>query len=66
MTLNDNLLLGENLIGDIAVDLLVAYRLRVAILLKSGVPYPPLKTPLALIDEIPLPTNNCEKNISFS
>ena len=66
MALDGNLLLGEDLIGDVAVDLLVACRLGVVILLKSGVPCPSLKAPLALIDGIPLSTNNCEKDISFS
>ena len=66
MTLNGDLLLNEDLIGDVAVDLLIACRLKVVILLKSGVPCPPLEAPLTLIDEISLPTDNCEKNISFS
>ena len=66
MALDGDLLLGEDLIDDVVVDLLVACRLRVVILLKSGVSYSPLKTSLTLIDGIPLPTDNCEKNISFS
>ena len=66
MALDGDLLLGEDLVGDVAVDLLVACRLRVVILLKSDVSYPSLKTPLALIGGIPLPTDNYEKNISFS
>ena len=66
MTLNGDLLLDENLVDDVAIDLLVACRLEVIILLKSGVSCPSLKAPLILVDGIPLSTDNCGKDISFS
>ena len=66
MTLDDDLLLGEDLVGDVAVDLLVACRLGVVILLKLGVPCPSLEAPLALVGGISLSADNCGKDMSFS